>query len=505
MNNMRRKKYIHVLLCLCTVITMICIAQFCTNGRNMAIYHIGPKMAEVVLPAILRYTNNNIKGNENCPYKQLYPRTKLNVYEGAITEWNGLNSKQKSATPRNIQPLWINPKMRLNPEKYLLVIPRGGPNNQMYELREALFIAIKLNRTIVMPKFFKHFTDSQATGHRNTYIHPSHRLDVENFSKFASCITIDQFAETCGFKVDAVIQMRNYSKEDLKIQEKYMRMPLPRDGEYLSQSVAIPKGKMQNYIVTDEINEIFETDARCLVFPYPLFNLRIRASKTEKKGKNKKYKFSQSLVNLEDSPDVLLMKEIIKLTRNPTYIANMAKEYISKSIFKGRPFISVHWRYEELDFMNRCRFDLKKGNLSKARKKFCEKTLGVSGSDIADIVLKKILSIRNETNVRDIYIASPPSEREKIANTSRILFESHKFNTLSSPDLEAFITEHHGSCGNIMKHFNDILSTTEMEICSKGIVFLSSATSTWSLNVKHLRLTSDAKNLLCQYDEPMYS
>ena len=48
------------------------------------------------------------------------------------------------------------PKIPLDPNKYLIPVLTYGPNNQLRGFRETIFLAIKLNRTIIPPPFYKH-------------------------------------------------------------------------------------------------------------------------------------------------------------------------------------------------------------------------------------------------------------------------------------------------------------------------------------------------------------
>ena len=47
----------------------------------------------------------------------------------------------------------------LNPSKFLMPVLPYGPNNQLRGFRETIILAIKLNRTVVMPPFYKHRSD----------------------------------------------------------------------------------------------------------------------------------------------------------------------------------------------------------------------------------------------------------------------------------------------------------------------------------------------------------
>ena len=50
----------------------------------------------------------------------------------------------------------IHSKYKLDNSKFLTVVTLAGPNNQMRGFRETIFMAVKLNRTIIPAPFFKH-------------------------------------------------------------------------------------------------------------------------------------------------------------------------------------------------------------------------------------------------------------------------------------------------------------------------------------------------------------
>jgi len=62
------------------------------------------------------------------------------------------------------------PAITTRSNKLLLPWLYNGPNNQLYGFRQALYVATRLNRTLVMPIFMKHFTDS-----KDQEIDPNHR------------------------------------------------------------------------------------------------------------------------------------------------------------------------------------------------------------------------------------------------------------------------------------------------------------------------------------------
>ena len=50
----------------------------------------------------------------------------------------------------------MKPKYNLRADHYIIPVFTYGPNNQLHGFRESIFMAIKLNRSIIAPPFFKH-------------------------------------------------------------------------------------------------------------------------------------------------------------------------------------------------------------------------------------------------------------------------------------------------------------------------------------------------------------
>ena len=58
----------------------------------------------------------------------------------------------------------IEPIYKTRPNKYLIPTLTWGPNNQLRGFREAVIMAIQLNRTLCIPPFYKHHTDASNGG-----------------------------------------------------------------------------------------------------------------------------------------------------------------------------------------------------------------------------------------------------------------------------------------------------------------------------------------------------
>lgn len=54
----------------------------------------------------------------------------------------------------------VDPKFKLNPEQFITPVYIWGPSSQLQGLREAIGVAIRLNRTLLLPPFLTHQSDS---------------------------------------------------------------------------------------------------------------------------------------------------------------------------------------------------------------------------------------------------------------------------------------------------------------------------------------------------------
>lgn len=69
------------------------------------------------------------------------------------------DSKGRFSKPIRVKPIYPNPVIKLRPDYFVLAVLQNGPNNQLVGFREVIFLAVKLNRTVVIPRFIKHHTD----------------------------------------------------------------------------------------------------------------------------------------------------------------------------------------------------------------------------------------------------------------------------------------------------------------------------------------------------------
>ena len=90
-----------------------------------------------------------------CPINWKIPTIETSEYEDGDLKIPADDSG-KLPEPVLVEPIYSNPVLKLRPDFFVLPILQNGPNNQLVGFRETIFLAIKLNRTVVLPKFFKH-------------------------------------------------------------------------------------------------------------------------------------------------------------------------------------------------------------------------------------------------------------------------------------------------------------------------------------------------------------
>ena len=104
---------------------------------------------------------------------------------------------EKPSTKRhdNVRPLFD-----LRRDYYLIPVLIWGPNNQMNGLIETIALAIKLDRTLVLPKFYRHYRDPLAldvnadnfTRFYQDSIDPEFRISVKSLKELLPVVFIDE-------------------------------------------------------------------------------------------------------------------------------------------------------------------------------------------------------------------------------------------------------------------------------------------------------------------------
>ena len=85
----------------------------------------------------------------------------------------------------------VEPELNIRRTHYLLNLSPFGPNNQFRGFRDTIILAYYLNRTIVLPPFFKHKSDPSHKlyfQYKNVE-NATHKIDVLELAKWIPVIT----------------------------------------------------------------------------------------------------------------------------------------------------------------------------------------------------------------------------------------------------------------------------------------------------------------------------
>ena len=109
----------------------------------------------------------------------------------------------------------ITPRKHLHHDRYLLNLSPFGPNNQIRGFRDTIVLAIYLNRTIIMPPWYRHEFDpalKRIQGKRDrdlNYRDFSDLMDVEELAKYVTVLPFSALKDVCPDGMDAAFFARD--------------------------------------------------------------------------------------------------------------------------------------------------------------------------------------------------------------------------------------------------------------------------------------------------------
>ena len=147
------------------------------------------------------------------------------------TTISSTTTTRKIKCPSEPQTLPINhditPKFQTQPDKYILPSLLWGPSNQLLGLRESIALAIKFNRTLILPKLYRHFSDPESSTILQDYndvIDPSLRLSVTKLRELIPVVFISEVKDICPNGPDAIWPARETDLKQPRLQIRYVHM-----------------------------------------------------------------------------------------------------------------------------------------------------------------------------------------------------------------------------------------------------------------------------------------
>nr|XP_002119809.1 uncharacterized protein LOC100183376 [Ciona intestinalis] len=377
-------------------------------------------------------------------------------------------------------PNWskkFKPLLKMDETKYLYPQILEGLGNQLIGLQLGIQMAVRLNRTLVLPAFMVH---------NNTKSIPTSQvIDVTKLRKSISVISVSELKQSCRGKFDAVFLLSHIWPFYLKTAEHYTEMKLIRnytarldeDHRLFPADLAAfginaypknfkPKSRV---LITprSEIKQRFATDDKCVVLLTNIFGF----------PRMDDFPRDHGAVGYNMS-DEQLYSLSYKLSRRPPMVDKMAKEFVSKTL--GGNFVSLHFRYDEGDWMtdHRCKYPAKTKTCEMVRKKNASLTMATK--------MSHFLKVKHH-GINKVYIAHPPTNAHFITQFKAYFKRKRpKIEFFNSSDLVRALKSKFHDCFHKVD-FGTAMSMLDMEVCTKSDLFIYSVASTWSDRVRTAR------------------
>ncbi|CBY32445.1 unnamed protein product [Oikopleura dioica] len=392
-----------------------------------------------------------------------------------------LEPGQESGCPK-WYPDWsalaeLQPRIKLDPNKFLTPVLTYGPNNQQRGFRETVFLAVKLNRTIVPPGFFKHSrTDKEEDSESDAHIiAPWHRFDISALATMMSTADPMKIGNECGGHFQSYFKVKpgycsGSNKDRFNALFDFFSMSFV-PGQELTKDKHVCH--LENSIPDDKqvLKRFYASEGKCALWVFPYHCIQFKNSL---KGN------AISEDQLNDSPDLSsesdtdLMQRIIRATPRPKYLRNIAKSFIKNVIKQQMPngrYLALHWRYNHGDWLQHC---------EHRESPACDAVLETM--EKPKMIAAEIVDFFNaRPELEGIYIAAPLEERPLIDAIKSSIGETVPI--LIGDSLMTHMLGMYPNCKWMKDNFHDIFSSLEQEICSLSDTFLYASGSSWSLNI----------------------
>ena len=102
----------------------------------------------------------------------------------------------------------VDPVFNLRKDHFLLPVLCYGPNNQVVGFRESIVMAVKLNRTLIAPPFFKHKRNDESATDDEQVLGADSRVDVDRLRELIPIKPGHSAHDACNNQFDAFYTTR---------------------------------------------------------------------------------------------------------------------------------------------------------------------------------------------------------------------------------------------------------------------------------------------------------
>jgi len=399
------------------------------------------------------------------------------------------------------QGLDVLPKYPLDPEKFITPIYIWGPSSQLQGLREAIGVAIRLNRTLLLPPFLTHSSDPLGN---DQPVPTDIRLDIPELRKLVSvaftddlhCLQSDAVFLARGIynkptdpavMVERVKRIENFEKAaHMKVLRRTDDDEVDENAPFLDSAIPVTRSPkvsgagVQLSYRSDLVQSLYNSTEPCAawLFPYNTYKYPV-------------------VWSAKDSPltsGEQFFYQIVGHTRKPEYIREITTKFQQK--FITGPYIAFHYRYEAGEWSSVCSKPQqgRKGEVCTVLEKTGSKGLALA---LARFILQTNAFLTGDKTQKHsaLYVSTPPNEAEKmrsiVMSAKEILKnEGWTLDVVTTTDTQNFLEENYSDC-EMMQYKSEVLSLVEQELTYRGDYFIFSELSGWSANVRKERIMED--------------
>jgi len=362
-------------------------------------------------------------------------------------------------------------KVNSKTNKYLLPVLfyNMGPNNLFRILKEAVSLTTLLNRTLVIPPFPHHprmesivyeneisdmlmkvdIFDQSYTSKVET--EAKKIVDVEQLKELLSYVTFEKFKSVCGNKISTTLICGNILGKRVKGVQHFQQVTgIQLENTYTINQ--IQDEDLKTSLSLNLLNAIHSTeDEKCvaLVLGHKCFGSR------------------NAWLNFWTPQS--------KYFQRPTDIQDLATSFI-KASFNNERYLSVHWRFENIDWLDMCKGSRPR-SVRRINRPICELVKQIVHNEtFLDEIAMKIEAYMEQQSLNYLYFAAPPQLNNALQHLQT------KLRSMFYSDNVKKFAEKFSNLSHIFDN-NFSASFLDQEICYRSSVFLGSPLSSWTQTV----------------------
>ena len=385
---------------------------------------------------------------------------------------------------------YVKPIYEMDREKFLIPILNWGPNNQVTGLYESMILARHLNRTFVMPPFYRHEFDPRKIS--QPYVGVESRVNPNKIREYLTTVPLSYMKTVCddtihvgyvqhnpkiGSRFNRIHEFENATGVMLTNGGNMMMIPLDPVVEEWPQEQQ-NKGVVHEINDTIAWNEDYTAEGKCAAWVLPYMSMKFKFGWQRQKDEQEK-----------------MVYELLSHVEMPKYITETAQKFIDDQYQPLKNFFAVHWRFDPKDWQRGCS---QSGN---SRQDLCALIESITPKDVAGALLyhmaeKLDIANHNMQNVFrfGLYIASPDDSRAMVNAVIEIMkgywvsksMDGTAVKYYSSSYLDFWLNNKFPGC-EIFTKDNEVISMLEQGIVMNSKSMLTSTSSSWSLRVTNKR------------------